>query len=286
MTPRRGISNPTVDGIEEEWSVNYLSTFHLLSILSPAIRAQPPDRDVRILFSTCSSYIGGSLAKLPETERATKDGSASYKRSKLALMIFIQSFQKHLDAYKRPDGHPNNARSFVIDPGFCRTPGTRRWLTGGSLWGLALYLLAWPLWWLILKSPQQGSQTYLLAAMEAELSRGPGGKLLKECREREFLRPEITDEEAGKSLWEFSEKQVERLEKESAVKRALKKKEEGVQTPEKTEKTGNGKKDAKAATSTASATATERPVEAAAAAGRQSGVEKKGKSGSRRSRKT
>ena len=232
MTPSRGTPKTTTDGVEEEWQVNYLSTFHLLSILSPAIRAQPADRDVRILFSTCSSYLGGTL-KVNDTEKPTKNGSFSYKRSKLALMVFVQSFQKHLDAYKRPDGQPMNARSFVVDPGNCRTPGYRRWLTGGSLYGLAIYLITWPLWWLILKSPVQGAQTYFYAAMEAELARGPGGKLLKECGVREILRPEVRDEKVAKTLWEFSEKQVERLEKEGAVKRALAKKEaEGIEKKE------------------------------------------------------
>ncbi len=47
----------TREGLEESWMVNYLANFHLLSILSPAIRAQPPDRDVRIIFTICSSYI-------------------------------------------------------------------------------------------------------------------------------------------------------------------------------------------------------------------------------------
>ena len=51
----------TTDGVEASWGVNYLANFHLLSILSPAIRAQPPDRDVRIIMATCPSYIGGQL---------------------------------------------------------------------------------------------------------------------------------------------------------------------------------------------------------------------------------
>lgn len=224
MTPSFGTSKTTIDGLEEEWAVNYLANFHLLSILSPAIRAQPPDRDVRILFSTCSSYIGGTL-ELTKTETKSESGAKSYARSKLSLMIFANSFQKHLDAYIRPDKAPNNARAFIVDPGFSRTPGTRRWLSGGSLWGLLLYVLTWPIWWLILKSPQQGAQSFLLAAMEAGLSLGAGGKMIKECREIQPTRPEVRDEAVAKKLWEFSEKQVERLEKEGAVKRALEKKE-------------------------------------------------------------
>lgn len=226
MTPKWGKSRTTIEGIEEEWMINYLSTYHLLSILSPAIRAQPPDRDVRILFSTCSSYIGGTL-DLNNTETKTKSGSLSHSRTKLALMNFAYAFQKHLDAYQRPDKQPNNARALLVDPGYSRTPGMRRWLTGGSLVGLLLYLLTWPLWWLILKSPDQGAQSYLFAAMELEYGHGTqGGKLIKECREIQPLRPEAQNEEIAKTLWEFSEKQIERLEKQGAVNRALKKKEE------------------------------------------------------------
>ena len=224
MTPAFGISKTTIDGLEEEWAVNYIANFHLLSILSPAIRAQPPDRDVRILFSTCNSYIG-AVMNLTETESKSKSGSTSFARSKLALMTFAMAFQKHLDAYTRPDKQPNKARAFIIDPGFSRTPGSRRWLSGGSLLGLLLYVLMWPLWWLILKSPEQGAQSYLLAAMEAEFSRGPGGKMIKECREMQILRTDVKDEAKAKQLWEFSEKQIEQLEKEGAVKRALAKKE-------------------------------------------------------------
>ena len=86
-------------------------------------------------------------------------------------------------------------------------------------------MIMWPLWWLVLKSPFQGAQTFLRAAMEAELGRGVGGRFLKECREVDFVRPEIRDEEIAKTLWKFSEKQIEALEKEGAVKRALAKKE-------------------------------------------------------------
>lgn len=241
MTPRWGACQLTDDGLEEEWGINYLANFHLLSILSPAIRAQPPDRDVRILFSTCNSYIGAKL-DLNRTANDSHSGPTSYGRSKLALMTFALAFQKHLASYKRPDKQPNNARVFLVDPGQSRTPGTRRWLTGGSLWGLLAYLITWPLWWLILKSPEQGAQSYLLATMEEDLIRGPGGKLIKECRQRDLLRSEITDIEVAKKLWEFSEKQIEQLEKQGALKRALakKEKESSAQVAASTGSTGTG----------------------------------------------
>ncbi|KAK2779234.1 hypothetical protein FQN53_001481 [Emmonsiellopsis sp. PD_33] len=267
LKPSRSKPRATMDCLDEEWQVNYLANYHLLSILSPALRAQPPDRDVRVIFSTCSGYIGGKLdfkaleertmrttattsvnmptsTKPKSTKKAAKlskpkpSESSIYATSKLALMVFAKSFQSHLSAYERPDKRPCNTRVLVVDPGFSRTPGTRRWLTGGSLWGLLFYLVTWPIWWLVLKSPEQGAQSFLMAAMEAGLSSAAehiggagvgagiaGGKLIKECKERDALRPEIKDEKIAKDLWEFSSRQIEVREKEGAVLRALEKKE-------------------------------------------------------------
>lgn len=280
VTPRRldmiilcASTNPpqktlTDDGLDEEWQVNYLANFHLLSILSPALRAQPAHRDVRVIFAGCSSsYIRAGAFDLrtvedvinhqvlqqqqqqqksaaagqkvgksghgKKTSTATTNNNKKQKQrpeslfgmSKLALMVFAHSFQKHLNAFKRPDGHPPAARVIMVDPGFTRTPGMRRWMTGGSLWGLLGYLVTWPVWWLVLKSPQQGAQSFLYAAMEARYGRDEGGWMIKECREVDVARREIRDEAAGKLLWEFSEKMIEVKEKESAVLRARAKKE-------------------------------------------------------------
>ncbi|OBT61662.1 hypothetical protein VE03_08396 [Pseudogymnoascus sp. 23342-1-I1] len=217
----------TSEGIEETWMVNYLANFHLLSILSPAIRAQPPDRDVRILFTTCSSYISSPVLEDGDEALDAKKWSAgkAYARSKLALMVFGQAFQKHLDAYKRPDGLPMNARVVFVDPGYSRTPGMRRWLSRGTLWGLAVYVFLWHQAWLFLKSAEQGAQSLLYAAMDVTLGRGNGGKLIKECIEVDLARKDVRDEETAKKLWQASEKLIERVEREEAVKRALKKKE-------------------------------------------------------------
>lgn len=258
LTPPGGKPDVTEDGLEATWALNYVANFHLLGILSPALRAQPPDRDVRIIFGTCSSYMGGTLPDanaLEDQNAASKPSSKSklkasskpeskpeaipfapssaYASSKLALMTFASAFQKHLSDYSRPDKQPMNARVIMVDPGWTRTPGMRRYLTFGSLWGLALYLMAWPLWWLVLKSPEQGAQSFLHSAMEAQLGRGVGGKLIKECREVRLMRDEIQNEEAQKGLWEASERTVQALEKEGAMRRAREKKERGEQ-----EKTG------------------------------------------------
>lgn len=236
----------TSEGLEETWMVNYLANFHLLSILSPAIRAQPPDRDVRIIFATCSSYINSP---------AIGDGSVALKKkgwtpwnayamSKLALTTFALAFQKHLDTYKRPDGMPMNAKVILVNPGYSRTPGMRRWLSRGTLWGLALYLVFWQTVWILLKSAEGGAQSILYAVMEISLGRGQGGKMIKECLEMKFARSDVDDEDAAKKLWEGSEKLIERVEREEAVRKALEKKEKeelekSGKTTQKPEENGN-----------------------------------------------
>ncbi|PKS09778.1 hypothetical protein jhhlp_004399 [Lomentospora prolificans] len=225
LTPPGNERRETAEGVEETWMVNYLANFHLLGILSPAIRAQPFDREVRIVIATCSSYIGSPPLKEKLGKKAWTPGKA-YARSKLALMTFGRAYQKHLDAYKRPDELPMNARVIFVNPGLSRTPGMRRWLTRGSLWGLALYLIAYLPVWFLLKSPFYGAQSILYAAMESELGRGAGGKLIKECMEVDFARTDIDDEEVAKNLWEGTDKYIEKVEKEQAVKRAKHKKRE------------------------------------------------------------
>ena len=225
MVPPGGKRVETEEGVEVTWMVNYLANFHLLGILSPAIRAQPFDRDVRIVVPTCSSYIASPRL---DAEVEAKDWTPqwAYARSKLALMVFAKAYQKHLDAYKRPDQLPMTARVVLVDPGLARTPGMRRWLTRGSLWGLLFYLIFYFFAWLFLKSPEMAAQSLLYAVMEGSLVSVPGGRLIKECTQVDCARTDVDDEKVAKQLWESSDKLIERVEKLQAVKRAKAKKEQ------------------------------------------------------------
>ena len=64
-----------------------------------------------------------------------------------------------------------------------------------------------------------------MAAMEVDLGRGLGGRLIREGRDKRYARGEVMDEKAQKELWEYSEKQITILEKAGAAKRTLEKKE-------------------------------------------------------------
>ncbi|CAN8103098.1 unnamed protein product [Discula destructiva] len=239
LTPPGGRRRETPEGVEETWMVNYLANFHLLGILSPALKAQPFDRDVRIIFATCSSYIYSPKLGDAHSHAVNfgKDWSPAnaYASSKLALMTFAQAFQQHLSSYKRPDQLPMSAKVIMVDPGLARTPGTRRWMTRGSLWGLLVYLITYLVTWMFLKPPLYAAQSILYAAFDSSIVRDPGGKLIKECIEVDCARRDVKDEEVAKKLWESSDKLIEATEKEAAMRKAREKaaREEG----EKQEKT-------------------------------------------------
>ncbi|KAL7272235.1 hypothetical protein RUND412_004963 [Rhizina undulata] len=228
MAPPSAARAMTKDGVEIHWGINYLAHFHLLNILSPVLRAQPSDRDVRIMLATCTSHVLGDL-DLNDVQFLRR-GYPSwrpwrvYGASKLALMAFCIEFQRRLTMYERPDKQPNNIRIFNVDPGLTRTPGMRRWLSLGSLSGLAAYLFSWPFWWLVLKDPSMGAQSFLAAAMSPECGIGEGGKFLRDCQNQIYRNELITSPELGKQLWTVSELMIKEVEKESALKRAKEKK--------------------------------------------------------------
>ncbi|KAK7207879.1 hypothetical protein BZA70DRAFT_298390 [Myxozyma melibiosi] len=217
----------TADGIEQQWGVNYLGHYHLITMLSPAFRVQPPGRDVRIVVAGCSSYVLADFDIAdPGFEKRPYPSSKPwrvYGSSKLALRMFAREFQRTLDAYQRPDKQPNNARIFIADTGLSRTPSTRIYLSLGTLWGLLLYLIMWPIWWIVLKSPQQGAQTVLHAIMSPEGAEGPGAKIYRECAVMTKPSPMkiANDEEVSKKLYDQTAARIQELEKAGAIRRKL-----------------------------------------------------------------
>ncbi|KAI5800572.1 hypothetical protein FPQ18DRAFT_315396 [Pyronema domesticum] len=219
MAPPFGKRETTKDGVEQHVGVNYFAHFLLLSLLEPLLKAQPADRDVRVLLATCAAHIIGELdvGDLQFLRRGYPSRAPwkCYGASKTALMVFGCQLQRRLAGYERKDGEKVNCRVYNVDPGLARTPGARRWLSLGSLWGLLVYLVMWPFWWLVLKSPQSAAQTFLAAAMGKEFEDSEGGVMLKEFT----ATPRITSAEFGSELWTATEALLKDIEKESALKR-------------------------------------------------------------------
>lgn len=214
----------SIDGVELQTAVNYLGHVHLLKLLEPALKSQPADRDVRVLVTSCITQSTGEID--PDDILWNKRKYPSnrpwrvYGTSKLLLNMFAKEYQRRLENYVRSDKAPCNVRINVINPGVIRSPSTRRFLSMGSLFGLLLYLILYPIWWLFLKSCVQGAQSFLYAIYCPLLMDIRGGNYIKECSIiSKTARKELEDETLQAEIFDKTLKLIEGLEKESAIQR-------------------------------------------------------------------
>lgn len=249
--PRGSQRQVTIDGVERQVAVNYLAHYHLLTLLMPSLVVQPPDRDVRVLVASCSSQ---AVAEVDPTDVLWLNRRYPvnapwqvYGSSKLALGLFVKHFQRKLVEYERKDKSPCNVRVNIVNPGIMRTPSTRRFLSMGTIWGLFLYILTWPLWFVVLKDASQGAQTFIFGLCAPIFRSMEGGNVLQECKIITKTRKEFSDEELQKQVFEATAKALEALEKLSAIERKKreqerKKKEGGKEATREVPKTTSTKK--------------------------------------------
>lgn len=224
LPPGAARSATAVDGVESQLQINYLAHYHLLTLLSPALRVQPPDRDVRVVLTTCVASVMGDM-NLNDLEFKTRGYPARrpwlvFGASKLLLSMFVYEFQRRLNEYKRPDNAQNNVRVIIVDPGLTRTASFRRFASFGTIIGLLLYLVMWPIWWLVLKSPFNGAQTHLFAAMGPDFEETLEVQYTSQCKIRSPPpRSELHDEALQKEAFDLTEKMIKAVETRSAVAR-------------------------------------------------------------------
>lgn len=237
--PMYGVRKVTTgDRVEQHLGVNYLANFLLLTILSPALRAQPSERDVRVIVATCTSYI---LARVSLTDLEFLDRGYPSTRpwhalgaSKLYLMAFLRQLQCRIDAYARPDGLPSRVKCLTIDPGLARTQSFRSFVSCGTVIGLVVYMLTYPFWFMCIKSADAAAQSVLYASMAPSKDvTGEGvsaGDVVQECRSKPIRRTEITDKAFQLALWDASEAMIKEVETRSASARKAAEKEASRKT--------------------------------------------------------
>lgn len=219
-----GRRQASVDGAERQIAVNYLAHYHLLTLLKPLLTAQPPDRDVRVVVVTCSLQAMAAVSADDVLwERRVYPAAKPwvvYGTLKLLLGLFGRLFQRRLAAYERKDRAPCNVRLSIVNPGLMRTPSTRRVLTAGTVWGLVVWVLLYPVWWLFFKDAVQGSQSVLFALFAPVLGAQDGGNLIQECQiVTDPARSEYNNEELQEALFDATAKEIDALERALAVER-------------------------------------------------------------------
>lgn len=224
----------SVDGLEQMFQVNYLGHYHLLTILAPALRSQPPDRDVRVILTNCIASLSGTL------DMDDLDGSKSvYNKiqsfrplgaSKLALSLFGYELQRRFATFQRKDQAPNNVHTAIVDPGMMRSPSFKRFFSCGSLIGLLIYVVLWPFWWLFLKSSKDGAESMKHAMMSPEVAAHQDACYISESHIRAPPpRHEFKDLEFQKTLFEKTEKLISAAEKATLIERKTREKREQSQ---------------------------------------------------------
>lgn len=222
----------SVDGIEAQLAVNYFAHYHLLTLLKPAFHVQPPDRDIRIVLTTCSTQAAGQVEKddllWEKRKYLVLKPWQLFGTSKLLLGMFGRLFQRKLVEYERKDKSPCNVKVSIVNPGIMRSSSTRRYFSMGTVWGLLIYVILYPIWFLFFKSPVQGAQSLLFAILAPMLGANDGGNIIQECKIAKSGKSEYADYVLQDQVYEETAKIIERLEKLSAIERKKQEKKTGA----------------------------------------------------------
>ncbi|KAL6948654.1 hypothetical protein ACO0QE_001126 [Hanseniaspora vineae] len=213
------------DGIELQIATNFAGPFHLLNLLLPSFKSQPPDRDVRIVYTTCISQAFGTVnLDDPLLEKRQFNARQFFGTSKFQMSLCCLELQRKILSEKKDDA--GSVTVSLVQPGLMRSSSLRTVLSNGSpLLLLLLYcIILYPLLWLFVKNGYQGAQSILYTLMTPELEKvnlvDYSVKYVVNCTIlKKFARKEFADEELQKTLYEKMEAGILNIEKKSAVRR-------------------------------------------------------------------
>uniref|UniRef100_A0A8D8ZY76 NADP-retinol dehydrogenase n=1 Tax=Cacopsylla melanoneura TaxID=428564 RepID=A0A8D8ZY76_9HEMI len=180
----------TQELIEMQLGVNHMGHFLLTMLLLDKLKDSAPSRVVNV---SSVAHKRGTINKEDLNSEKSYDRSQAYNQSKLANVLFTRELAKRLEG----SGVTTNA----VHPGIVNTDILRHSSFYDS-W-LSTVVLK-PILWLFIKSPHQGAQTSVYAALDPTLE-GVSGKYFAECREAE-MSPEAKDDVLARWLWLVSEK--------------------------------------------------------------------------------
>ena len=172
--------NVTVDGLEEQFAVNYLGGFLLTHLLLDLLKASAPSRVVNV---SSSAHEGGRIHFDDLQGEGRYRGFRAYGQSKLAQVLFTYELARRLEG----TGVTVNA---------CH-PGVIRTNLGRNDWPWAVHLVR-PFF----KSPEKGADTPIYLASSPDVERVTGKYFVK--RGPRLSSPASRDSEVARRLYETS----------------------------------------------------------------------------------
>jgi NAD(P)-dependent dehydrogenase (short-subunit alcohol dehydrogenase family) len=176
----------TQDGIELTWAVNHLAPFLLTTRLLGRLIASAPSR---VITTASDAHRGADLPFDDLNAEKGYNGFLRYKQTKLANILFAQELAHRLAG--------TGVVSSCFHPGLVASDFNRN---NGLLMSLAMLALR-PL----SRSVEKGADTLVWLAHAATPEGLNGGYFVD--RERRQPSPQAQDTQAGRRLWQLSEKQ-------------------------------------------------------------------------------
>ncbi|XP_073844811.1 retinol dehydrogenase 13-like [Musca autumnalis] len=180
----------TKEGFELQLGVNHMGHFLLTNLLLDELKKAAPSRIV-VLSSVAHTRGEINVGDL-NSEKSYDEGKA-YNQSKLANVLFTRELGRRLEG----TGVTVNA----LHPGVVDTELFRHMGFFNSFFASLIFK---PLSWPFLKSPKNGAQTTLYAALDEDLAT-VSGKYFSDCAIKD-VAPQAKDDALAKWLWAVSEK--------------------------------------------------------------------------------
>ncbi|XP_017014746.2 retinol dehydrogenase 13-like [Drosophila takahashii] len=176
----------TKDGFEMQLGVNHMGHFLLTHLLLDVLKKTAPSRIVNV---SSLAHTQGSINVDDLNSEKSYSRIGAYSQSKLANILFTRELAKRLEG----TGVTTNS----LHPGAVDTELSRNWPSIVSF-------LVRPLQLILFKTPVNGAQTTLYAALDPELKE-VSGLYFSDCKAKD-VSAAAKDDKTGKFLWAESEK--------------------------------------------------------------------------------
>lgn len=180
----------TKDGFEWQLGVNHMGPFLLTILLIDLLMKSAPSRIINL---SSIAHTVGRINKMDLNSENSYSEVAAYSQSKLANILFTRELAARLAG----TGVTANA----LHPGVVNTELFRNWKFINTSFGKRLVK---PLILPFVKSPRNGAQTSLFAALDPDLDQVTG-LYFSDCKPKRVANA-AADEETAKFLWAESEK--------------------------------------------------------------------------------